>query len=521
MLKSICSRPTRSRAAWTAILGGLALSLAACNEAVAPDTRGLSASKASLSEADTPADGEYIVTFSRDVPDAPGLAKQLAAQNGAALHYTYSTAIKGFSAHLSQDAAIALSNNPNVESVEEDQTVTAAGMTSGGTQSPVGWGRDRIDQRSATLDNTYSWSNDGSGVVVYIIDSGIRITHQDFGGRASYGVDLVSGGLADDCNGHGTHMAGTVGGAVYGVAKGVSLVAVRVLDCSAQGSVSTVIAGLDWVAQHHAPLSIANLSFSTGYSATLNQAVANTMAAGVTVVVSAGDGGVGGYDACQYSPASATGALTVGATRQISGVDYMANISSFGSCVDLFAPGYQIVSDWIGTDGNTWMLDGTSSAAAHTSGAAAMYLAANPTASPASVASALVSSATSGMLSGLGTGSPDLILYTGSSAGSPPPPPPPPPSNLAPTASFTSSCAKAACSFDGSGSTDDVGIVRYDWNFGDGKTASGTSPLTSHTYTKKGTFSVTVTLTVTDGGGLQGSTRQTLTIVNKGKLSSR
>jgi hypothetical protein len=135
-----------------------------------------------------------------------------------------------------------------------------------------------VDQRSATLDQTYTWTNDGSGVVVYIVDSGIRISHQDFGGRASYGVDLVGGGLADDCHGHGTHMAGTVGGSYFGVAKGVSLVAVRVLDCTGQGTVTNVIAGLDWVASHHAPLSIANLSFSTGYHSVLNQAVANTMA---------------------------------------------------------------------------------------------------------------------------------------------------------------------------------------------------------------------------------------------------
>ena len=516
MLMSISrSRPTRSRAAWTAILGGLSLTLAACQEAVAPT--GQQVRGATLSEAGSSLAGEYIVTFSPDVHDAPGLAKQLTAASGGELRQTFSAVVKGFSARLSPEAAAALSNNPNVQWIEQDQTVTAAGMSSSGVQSPAGWGRDRIDQRSATLDNSYSWSNDATGVVVYIIDSGIRITHQDFGGRASYGVDLVGGGLADDCNGHGTHMAGTVGGSVYGVAKNASLVAVRVLDCNAQGTVSTVIAGLDWVAQNHAPLSVANLSFSTAYSATLNQAVANTMAAGVPVVVSAGDGGVNGYDACTYSPSSATGALTVGAMRQISGVDYMANISSFGTCVDLFAPGYQIVSDWIGTDANTWMLDGTSSAAAHTSGAAAMYLAANPTASPASVVSAVVSSATSGLLSGLGAGSPNLILYTGASGGSTPPPPPPPTTNAPPTASFSASCQKANCSFDGSASTDDGGIVRYDWSFGDGGTATSTSPTTTHKYTQKGSYSVTVTLTVTDAAGLTGSARKTLNIKNNGR----
>jgi len=518
-VKSISrSRPARSRAAWTAIIGGLSLSLVACQDAVAPTAGRLQATTANRSATSSSIEDEYIVTFTSDVHDAPGLAKKLAAESGGELHHQYSSAIKGFSARLSPQAVIALSNNPNVESIEQDQVVTAAGMTSSGAQSPTVWGLDRVDQRSATLDQTYNWTNDGSGVVVYIVDSGIRISNQDFGGRASYGVDVVGGGLADDCHGHGTHMAGTVGGSYFGVAKGVSLVAVRVLDCTGQGTVTNVIAGLDWVASHHAPLSIANLSFSTGYHSALNQAVANTMNAGVTVVVSGGDGGISGYDACSFSPASATGALTAGASRQISGVDYMANISTFGGCIDLFAPGYQITSAWIGvTDGNSWSLDGTSSAAAHSSGAAALYLAANPSSSPADVVSGVIANATTGLLSGLGAGSPNRILYTGTSTQSPPPPPPPSTTNLPPTASFSSSCSKANCSFDGSASKDDGGVVRYDWSFGDGTTATAATPKTTHVYAAKGSYSVTVTLTVSDAAGLTASYRKTLNIRNNGK----
>jgi subtilisin family serine protease len=461
---------------------------------------------------------EYIVTFTSDVHDAPGLAKKLAAESGGELHHQYSTVLKGFSARLSPQAVVALSNNPNVESIEQDQVVTAAGMMSNGVQTGIVWGLDRVDQRGAALDNTYNWTNDGSGVVVYIIDSGILIGHNDFGGRASYGIDVIGGGQADDCNGHGTHMAGSVGGAMYGVAKGVSLVAVRVLDCNGQGTVTDVAAGLDWVARNHAPLSIANLSFSAATSPTLNQAVANAMAAGVTVVASGGDGGVNGYDACSFSPASAPGALTAGAMRQISGVDYMANISTSGSCIDLFAPGYQVVSDWIGiTNGNSWMLDGTSSAAAYSSGAAALYLAANPSASPASVVSGVIAASTTGILSGLVSGSPNRILYTGTSTQTPPPPPPPSGTNLPPTASFSASCSKATCSFDASASKDDAGVVRYEWSFGDGGTATLTSAKTSHVYAQKGSYSVTVNLTVFDAAGLSSSYRKTLNIRNNGK----
>lgn len=515
MLQSIPMGRLTRVCAVRATLGVLALTLAACQDTVSPGSSVTHAASAAPSRtvqfASSRIPDEYIVVFNDDVSDAAGQAKALVSARGGSVHFVYSGALHGFSAHMSAQAAAAIENDPNVAYVEQDQTLAAAGMASTGVQSPVpAWGLDRIDQRGSTLDNSYSWLSDGTGVTVYILDTGIRITHQDFGGRASYGPDLVSNTSSNDCNGHGTHMAGTVGGTTYGVAKNVSLVAVRVLDCTGAGTASVAIAGLDWVISNHATLSVANLSFAGASSATLNQAVANTIAAGVTVVAAAGDYGMP-PDACQYSPASAPGAITVGAMRQ---TDMMAGFSNYGPCVDLFAPGFSITSDWYTGDNIVWQLDGTSSAAAHASGAAAIYLSLHPTATPADVSSGLVGSATSGVLTGLGTGSPNLLLYTGDSASSAPPPPPPPTSNAAPVASFTASCSRAKCTFNGSASTDDVAIVSYSWNFGDGSSMTSTGPKASHTYTAKGTYNETVTLTVTDGGGLTGSTQKTLTIKN-------
>lgn len=521
MLKSISrSRPTRSRAAWTAILGGLSLSLVACQEAVAPSGSALRDPNAtaakSVGQQSTRIPDQYIVTFANDVHDAAGLAKQLVAQSNGTLGFTYETAVKGFSARLSPEAVSALERNPNIESIEPDETVEAAG-----TQSPAPWWLDRIDQRTATLDNAYSWSNPGTGVTIYIIDSGIHISHQDFEGRATYGYDFVSNSTtADDCNGHGTHVAGLAGGKLYGAAKGATLTAVRVLDCSGSGSASAVIAGLDWVARNHVSPSVANLSISGAYSSTLNQAVANTIAAGVTMTVAAGDGG---SDACQYSPASASGAITVGAMITDTGVDAMMSFSNYGTCVDLFAPGYQIISDWYSSTTAISMITGTSPSAPMAAGAAASYLGANPSASPSQVSSALVNAATTGVLLGLGTGSPNRLLYTGDASAPAPPPSDTgstgstPPPNSAPVASFAASCSKGNCSFDASASTDDAGIVNYAWDFGDGTTSSSATPMTSHVYTAKGSYTVVVTLTVTDGGGLTGQTSKKLSIRNKGR----
>ena len=515
-------RSRRARcSAQIAIVGALGLAMSACKDVAVPVAGVPDAEPAQSQFVSSGIPDQYIVVFNENVSDAPGRANALAKAHGAKVGHAYGTLVKGFSATMSAQAAQALANDPSVDFVEPDQVIEMAGVGGAGVQTPAVGGLDRIDQRGPAPDNSYSWSHDGAGVTVYILDSGIRITHQDFGGRASYGPDFVSNATSDDCNGHGTHTAGTVGGATYGVAKGVSLVAVRVLGCDGKGTASAAIAALDWVARNHAPLAIANLSFSGPLSLTLNQAVANTIASNVTVVAAAGEQGAP-PDACQYSPGSAPGALTVGGSRIITGPVDAMGLTNYGPCVDLFAPGWNVVSDWY--TGNTilWMLTGTSSAAAHASGAAAIYLAKNPSASAGAVANALIANATPGAISDAPSGTANRLLYTGDgSVQQPPPPPPPPteptPTNKAPVAQFSVSCSKAQCSYNASGSSDDAGIVSYRWNFGDGASETKTTSTTTHSYAARGKYKVTVTLTVADAAGLTSTAQQTVSIVNNGK----
>jgi len=272
---------------------------------------------------------EYIVVFDETVANVHGRAAQLATIAGAKVKYEYSTAVRGFSAHMSAQAAAALEDHPGVAFVEQDQEISAADTQIGAT-----WGLDRIDQSSLPLDNSYSYSATGSGVHVYIIDTGIRTTHSQFGGRASGDYSAIADGYgATGCHWHGTHVAGTVGGATVGVAKSVRLHSVRVLDCNGSGTTAGVIAGIDWVASNRTLPAVANMSVSGGFSQALNDAVQRATDAGVVFAVAAGNSAA---DACNYSPASAPNAITVGATTN---TDAMASYSDWGSCVDLFAPG--------------------------------------------------------------------------------------------------------------------------------------------------------------------------------------
>jgi subtilisin family serine protease len=293
-----------------------------------------------------------------------------------------------------------------------------------GTQSnPPSWGLDRIDQRNLPLDNSYTYPVTGTGVRAYIIDTGIRFSHGQFGGRASSGYDAIDGGSADDCNGHGTHVAGTVGGTGYGVAKEVRLVGVRVLNCSGSGTTAQVVAGIDWVTANAVKPAVANMSLGGGADSTLDAAVSRSIASGITYGIAAGNGNIFGIrqNACNTSPARVPEAITVGATQNN---DAAASFSNYGTCVDLLAPGVSITSSWYTSDTASNTISGTSMATPHVAGAAAQLLQQNPGWTPQQVRDAMVANATTNKITNPGTGTPNRLLFVGS--GTTPPPPPPP-----------------------------------------------------------------------------------------------
>jgi subtilisin family serine protease len=436
----------------------------------------------------------YIVTFKQNVGAPAAEAARIVNADGGKLQYTYTRAIKGFAAELSPRALQALRANPNVARIEQDQKVTVETTQN----NPANWGLDRIDQRNLPLSASYTYNRTGLGVHFYGIDTGINLTHNDLAGRVGNGFDAVTaGGTAADCNGHGTHTATTAAGTAFGVAKAATVHPVRVLDCGGSGTNAGVIAGIDWVTQNHQSPAVANMSLGGGVSATLDAAVAASVTSGVVYAVSAGNNAT---DACTQSPAREPSAITVAASNK---QDKRANFSNFGTCVDIFAPGVGITAGWIGSNSATMTISGTSMASPHVAGVALLYREAFPGATPAQVTSAIITNSTANKIGSPGTGSPNRLLYmgfiTGGGGG-----------NQAPVANFTSTCgANHTCTLDASSSTDDVGVVAWEWKGPNGQVI-GTTQVLVRTFSLAGPKAIT--LKVTDAGSLTGSVTKTVNV---------
>lgn len=465
------------------LLGLLVFAAACAGENSTPTTvgsEGISAAK------------RYIVVLNQTPQAGPAMALSVAQSQNVTPVRVYQQVLPGFVATLNGAQVAALRNDPRVSFIEEDQILSISTTQA----NPPNWGLDRIDQRNLPLNNSYTYNTTGAGVHLYDIDTGLNLSHNDVAGRVGNGVDEIGDGNGvNDCNGHGTHTATTVAGTTFGVAKGMTVHPVRVLDCGGSGLTSGVIAGIDWVTVNHLSPAVANMSLGGPISTALDQAVANSVASGVVYSVSAGNNN---GNACNQSPAREPSAITTGATNKM---DRRANFSNFGTCLDIFGPGVAITAGWIGSPSATATISGTSMAAPHVAGVAGLYLEANPASTPAQVTAAILSNATLNKVTNPGAGSANRLLYMGFIGGG---------GNQPPTANFTFSCnASHVCNFDGSSSTDDVGVVSYLWQRGNGATL-GTGVTLTQTFPGTGNF--VISLTVTDGGGLSNTKTQTIPV---------